>query len=135
MKSSGFSIAVNSVLVGSMCGNIADTLRNVKTPEKTVQPKAIKAVINNSFPAPLPRSPIAGVTSPNMIRGMENDRKLPNNELKVTKIRAIPPGKNWPNNTPAAIAITTLVNNDTLIFFMVLLYFEANGGHRQGRYA
>lgn len=65
-----------------------------------------------------------------MIRGMENDRKLPNNELKVTKIRAIPPGKNWPNNTPAAIAITTLVNNDTLIFFMVLLYFEANGGHR-----
>ena len=45
-----------------------------------------------------------------MIRGMENDRKLPNNELKVTKIRAIPPGKNWPNNTPAAIAITTLVN-------------------------
>lgn len=73
---------------------------------------------------------VAGVTSPNMIRGMENDRKLPNNELKVTKIRAIPPGKNWPNNTPAAIAITTLVNNDTLIFFMVLLYFEANGGHR-----
>ena len=46
----------------------------------------------------------------------------------VTKIRAIPPGKNWPNNMPAAIAITTLVNNDTLIFFMVLLYFEANGG-------
>ena len=71
-----------------------------------------------------------------MIRGMENDRKLPNNELKVTKIRAIPPGKNWPNNTPAAIAITTLVNNDTLIFFMVLLYFEATGvpWYQHGRY-
>ena len=38
MKSSGFSIAVNSVLVGSMCGNIADPLRNVKKPEKTVEP-------------------------------------------------------------------------------------------------
>ena len=38
MKSSGFSIAVNSVLVGSMCGNIADPLRSVKKPEKTVEP-------------------------------------------------------------------------------------------------
>ena len=38
MKSSGFSIAVNSVLVGSMYGDIADPLRNVKKPEKTVEP-------------------------------------------------------------------------------------------------
>ena len=62
-----------------------------------------------------------------MIRGMENDRKLPNNELKVTKIRAIPPGKNWPNNTPAAIAITTLVNNDTLISPLMSITMAAIG--------
>ena len=31
-------VTFNSVLVGSMCGNIADPLRNVKKPEKTVEP-------------------------------------------------------------------------------------------------
>ena len=97
MKSSGLSIAVSSALAGKICGKIAELLKKVKNPENIVEPYAIRAVIASNFPAPFPRSPMAGVTSPRMIRGMENERKFPNNELKVTKIRAIPFGRNWPN--------------------------------------
>ena len=48
----------------------------------------------SSFPAPFPNSPIAGVTKPKIISGMENDRKFPNKELNVTNIRTILAGKN-----------------------------------------
>ncbi len=60
---------------------------------------------------------------------MENDRKLPNNELKVTKIRAIPFGRNWPNNTPAAMAMTTLVSSDTFSFFIYSFDFKPDGSN------
>lgn len=86
-----------------------------------MEPYASKAVIANSLPAPFPSSAMAGVTSPNMIKGMENDRKLPNRELNVTKIRAIPWGRNWPNNIPAPMAITTCPNNEVFNFFIVSL--------------
>ena len=85
--------------------------------------------MSSNFPAPFPKSPIAGVTNPRMMSGMANDRKLPNKELNVTKIRAIPSGRNWPNTTPATIAITTLANREIFILFMMLLYFIAGSGY------
>ena len=35
-------------------------------------------------------------------------------------MRAIPPGRNCPNTTPAAMAMTTLASNDTFSFFIFL---------------
>ena len=90
-----------------------------------VEPYAIAAVMARSFPAPLPKSPIAGVTSPTIIRGMAKDRKLPNNELKVTNIRAILIGKKLPKIIPAKMAITTLASSETFSFFLMLFDFES----------
>ena len=98
-------------------------------PEKIVEPYANKAVMANSLPAPFPNSAIAGVTSPNIIKGMENDRKLPKRELNVTKIRAIPWGRNWPNKIPAPMAMTTWPNNEIFNFFIVFLI---NTGIQEG---
>ena len=78
---------------------------------------AIIAVMVRSLPAPFPSSPIAGVTSPRMIKGMEKERKSPNMELKVAKSRPIHKGRNCPNNMPAAMAMIILANNDILTFF------------------
>ena len=94
IKSPGFSTAASSVFGGRMDGKIASQLKKVKNPEKIVEPYANKAVMASSFPAPFPNSPIAGVTRPRIINGMENDRKFPNKELNVTNIRTILAGKN-----------------------------------------
>ena len=102
----------------------------MKKPEKIVEPYAISAVKASNLPAPLPNSPMAGVTNPRIMSGIENDRKLPNKELNVTKMRAIPPGRNCPNTTPAAMAMTTLASNDTFSFFIFPFYFEPDRSTR-----
>ena len=73
---------------------------------------------------------MAGVTNPTIIKGMEKERNSPKSELKVTNKRAIPPGRNWPNRMPAAMAMTTLPSSEMCIFFMMLFDFVANSGHK-----
>ena len=83
----------------------------------------------SSFPAPLPKSPMAGVTSPTMMSGMANERNSPNSELNVTNTRVAQSGKNCPKTIPATIAMTTLANREILsFFFMVLRDFIADDG-------
>ena len=84
----------------------------------------------NKRPAPLPNSPMAGVTNPTIINGMANERKFPNNELNVTNKRIMLSGKNCPNRIPATIAIRTFTKRLIFIFFMVFFYFEAQDSNK-----
>lgn len=61
---------------------------------------------------------MAGVMSPTISSGIMNDRKLPNSELNVAKIRANQTGANSPTIIPRIMAITTLPSRGILESFI-----------------
>ena len=65
-------------------------------------------VIRSSLPAPFPMSEMAGVTSPMIMSGIRNWRKLLKMLLKVTKSRTTGFGKNKPKTMPSTIAMMIL---------------------------
>lgn len=90
----------------------------MKNPENRVEPYAMIAVMARSRPAPLPSSPMAGVTRPTIISGMVKERKFPNRELMVVNIRAIGIGSMYPKVIPSNMANATLPRSETLILFI-----------------
>ena len=51
------------------------------------------AVISNNLPAPLPKSEMAGIIKPRIIKGMAKFRNCPKKALKVAKILLMDSGK------------------------------------------
>ena len=68
-------------------------------------PYATNVVITSIFPASLPISAMAGVTSPRIINGMMKPRNSLKIPLKVTNTLTSSPGRTFPNPIPNAMAI------------------------------
>lgn len=82
----------------------------------------MSAVRRSSLPAPLPSSPMAGATNPNIISGMINERKLPKMSLNVAKTCANHMGLNCPTATPRTMAMAMRPRSGILdIFIMSVL--------------
>ena len=75
----------------------------------------------SNFPAPFPRSAIPGATSPKIIRGITNDKKLEKIPVMVTKIFTAQIGKKSDVTMPAAIAIITFGSNPNFNFNPIVI--------------
>ena len=67
-------------------GNIAEPKKNAAVPATIVDIYAKTVVPKSTLPEFLPRVAIPGTMNAIIISGITNDKKLPNNALKVEKI-------------------------------------------------
>ena len=110
---------ISSILPSvSRCGKTASQVKYVKNPEKSVEPYARATVRSSILPAEAPIRPIAGATSPSIISGIENPRKLPNIPLNVENTLPAHTGISGARRMPSAMAIIILVNRFIRIFFI-----------------
>ena len=96
------------------------TRKKVRNPEKRVDRYAMAAVINKSFPAPFPNSPMAGATNPSMINGMKTTGSF-KQIVKRSEDPANQTGTNCPSMIPNIMAITTRPNKGILFKWINIL--------------
>ena len=65
-------------------------------------------------------SAMAGVTNPNMIKGIKNERNPLKMLLNVAKARTSVKGKIFPNAMPSVIAMMMRSNKGVLFFIIVI---------------
>ena len=79
--------------------------------------------LSSIFPAPRPRLATEGVTRPNTSKGTINLRICAKKTLNVLNILIMTSGAISPNNEPIVIAINTLGNNPSFLFFILSIFY------------